>query len=123
MMNCTCGVGDTRTGQHEPWCYLIWLRASPHKVPQTHDAMITATQQLAIDMERSAKAMMRASWAAAQDGDGRGSDRQQCIATREYEWAARAWLAVGDPGAARRCAEMAASIRFGQWVEPTGDSV
>lgn len=80
-----------------------------------HDKIKSAAL-LADRIEHSAKSMMLRSTFALKDGDFAGAAREQCIAAREFDWAADLWDAINWQGHALRCRELANAVRAGEYT-------
>lgn len=69
----------------------------------------------------SADGFMRASVVAVEDGGREVAARQQIIAHREYEHAARLFARLGDHDKERACYARADAVRTNTWKDPAGD--
>lgn len=69
-------------------------------------------------LEDSANRMMRASLFALKDGDEEGARREQIIAIREYEWAARLYEVLGMDEDFYRARRLGAAAQAGEWKDP-----
>lgn len=72
---------------------------------------------IAWSLEDSANRMMRSSFHAMDDGDRAGAAREQIIAIREYEWAAKLYEALGIMDDEHRARKLAADVQAGEWRE------
>ena len=78
---------------------------------------IIATALVADRIEHSAGDMKRRARYALADGDKAGAQREWCIASREYEWAADLWDAIGFAERAAKCRTLADAVRAGECAD------